>query len=62
MGVAIMKQFFYTLSSGAITLMYFAFLVGSIALTIHPDINDPPSIPGIYWFGIIFSVRNLTGQ
>ena len=21
-------------------------------LTIHPDINDPPSIPGIYWFGI----------
>ena len=50
-----MKRFFHTLISGALTLMYFAFLVVCIIYTIHPDINDPPSIPGVLWSGCIFS-------
>ena len=50
-----MKRFFYNLISGALTLMYFSFLVIGIVFTIHPDINNPPPIPGVQWFGIIFS-------
>ena len=50
-----MKRFFYTLISGALTLMYFVVLVVCIIYTIHPDINDPPSIPGVLWSGGIFS-------
>ena len=50
-----MKRFFYNLISGALTLMYFLALVTCIAFIIHPDINDPPPLPGLQWFGIIFS-------